>query len=351
MRGIWLGMDELAWYPTCAPPSGLIVPARLDARGVTGPTRGQARGPRWHRCAPRLYVPTDRPECVEQRIVEQAGRLTQDGGVTAWAALRWCGAAFFDGLADGGRVELPVPLVLDGTSRLRRHDASSFTKTQFAPAEQRIVRGLCVASIQRALFDEVVRRGSLWPAVQAIDMVLAARLISLDLFGEYVLHRPAWTGVPLARKALLLASEHSRSPRETWLRLVWLLVADLPGPWCNCGVFDLDGNLLGIPDLFDPVAGLVAEYNGAHHREERRHRADLTRETRFRDHGLEYAAIVQGDSASSTALRLVQARARAKFLPPESCAWTLERPPWSPGPESLDDCLRRTGRVNDLLTR
>ena len=42
------------------------------------------------------------------------------------------------------------------------------------------------------------------------------------------------------------------------------------------------------------------------------------------------------------------ARSRSKFLPPESCAWTLSPPAWVPTPESLDDHFLRRGLVDEL---
>ena len=345
-------MEMHRWAPICERPSGLVQPVRVDRAGEGGLTRSGAAGTNWHRCAPGLYVPRDRPDCVEQRILEQAGRLPEGAGVTAWAALRWRGANFFDGLTDGGTTRLPVPLVLGGAgANLRSHPACQLTKTQFAPSEREVVAGLPLATVQRALFDEVVRRGSLWPAVQAIEMAAAAQLISVCLFAVYVRHRGPWTGVPLARTAVLLATNDSRSPPETWLRLVWELVARLPRPVCNRPVYDLDGRLLGIPDLFDPVAGLVGEYDGADNLEHERHRADVSREELFRDHGLEYVEVVRGDSRDRAAQRMLSARARAKFLPPESRAWTLQPPRWSPAPESLDDFFIRHNLVDHLTHR
>jgi hypothetical protein len=244
-----------------------------------------------------------------------------------------------------------VPLILTSGHGLRRHPASTFTHAQFAPGEQRVVAGMPVASVQRALFDEIVRRRELWSAVQAIDMTAAARLISLRLFHSYVAARTAWEGVPLARKALSLASEDSRSPRETWMRLVWVLVAELDPPLCNAPVFGRDGHLLGVPDLFDPTAGLLGEYDGEYHRARDQHRSDVSREELFRDHGLEYVTAVQGDSRQEVAARIRRARGRAKFLPPESRAWTLELPPRWKAPETLDDRLIRLGLVDDLTVR
>ena len=114
------------------------------------------------------------------------------------------------------------------------------------------------------------------------------------------------------------------------MRLCWVIDAGLPEPVCNREVFDLDGNLIGVPDLFDPVAGLVGEYDGADHKDRARHRRDVAREERFRDHGLEYFEVVGGDLRNRGLVvdRMLNARRRAKFLPPESCAWTLTPPPW-----------------------
>src|SRR3954468_20256429 len=90
---------------------GLVDPMRLDPTGEAGPTTAQARGRAWRRSSRGLYVPSEVDRSVpEQRIVEAAAVLPAYGGVTGWAALRWCGARWFDGLAQGGRVERPVTL-------------------------------------------------------------------------------------------------------------------------------------------------------------------------------------------------------------------------------------------------
>lgn len=225
------------------------------------------------------------------------------------------------------------------------------SKIQLAPSEWEFVAGLPVATVQRALFDEVVRRRELWAGVEAVSMAAAAKLISVHLFSRYVAHRKAWEGVPLVRKVLEFARDEFRSPPEVRMHLVWLLVAELGWALANRPVFDLDGNLLGIPDLFDPVAGVVGEYNGEHHKTIEQHQKDVGREDRFRDHGLEYFTVVRGDSRSTMAARMVSTRARAKFLPPESCAWTLEPPPWYRMPESLDEYFERMGMVERLTHR
>ena len=129
-----------------------------------------------------------------------------------------------------------------------------------------------------------------------------------------MLHRPAWTGVPLVRQALLLAGEDSRSPQATRMRLVWVIDAELPRPLCNRPVFDLAGRLLGYPDLFDPVGGVVGEYDGADHKDIDRPRSDVAREQVFRDHGLEYFAVASG--ALSTQHLVVQRRLNTRLREP-----------------------------------
>ncbi|HET7196359.1 MAG TPA: hypothetical protein VFI99_15340 [Nocardioides sp.] len=341
-------MEEQQWQPWCERPSGLVVPTAIDPTGVSGPTRGQAAGPRFRQTSPGRYVRSTAPELVEQRILEQAHRLHRYGAVTAWASLRWRGAHFFDGHDAAGSVR-PVPLV---GHKLRPDRRVHLTQDQLAPSEFVVVDGIPCTTVQRALFDEVRRLGSWREAVVAIDMTAAAGLISVRLFAAYVAERPAWTGVPFVRKALPWAIDESRSPQETRMRLVWVEDAGLPPPLCNQPVFDLDGNLLGLPDLFDPAAGCVGEYDGVDHKDGRRHQRDVAREARFRDHGLEYFEVVGGDlrNRAMVAERMRNARARAKFLPPESCAWTLQPPAWYLVPESLDERLIRLGLADSLCS-
>jgi hypothetical protein len=294
-------------------------------------------------------VPSDvDSSVVEQRIIEQAGRIQGYGAVTAWAALRWHGATFFDGTSDGGATYLPVPL--NSHTKLNPDPRFVMTQEQLAPTEWTMVGGIPVATVQRALFDEVRRRASVREAANAIAMAAAARLISRRLFAMYVDQRHAWTGVPHARLAVVHAHDECRSPQEFRMLLVWKLDADLPQPLCNRVVYDLDGRLIGIPDLFDPVAGLAGEYQGVEHTDPARRRKDAEKQERYRDHGIETFEVVGGELGRRRfiAARMRKARARAKFLPPESRAWTLDTPPWRTPPESLDAYLRRIGRADHL---
>ncbi len=210
---------------------------------------------------------------------------------------------------------------------------------QLPPREIEWVAGVPVTVVERAVFDEMRRVGSVRRAVEVMDMAVAARLTDLSRVAEYVAIRPAWTGVPLTRRVLPLASADSRSPQETRMRLSWVLDAGLPPPVCNRPFFDLGGRLLGIPDLFDPTAGLVGEYDGADHLAEDRRSRDTVREERFRDHGLEYVRLVRGDLGrpAQAANRILAARSRARFRP-STRRWTLDR---RPGGRQLDSPSRK----------
>lgn len=327
---------EGAWSPRCSLPPGLVRPVPVDPSGENGPTRRQASGSRWRRSSPGRYVPSgiDPVGTVEQHILEQATRLPGYGAVTGWASLRWQGAAYFDGRASGSGF-LPVPLAL-GEHMIRGDSTVFIRRGQLAKDERREEHGISCTVWQRALFDEVARRGSLRHAVVAADMTWAAGLGSRAEFWSYLDQVRPRNGVVLNRAVAALARETSWSPQEVWMRLCWVLDAGLPEPLSNVPVFDLEGNLLGIPDLLDPAAGVVGEYQGAVHRDPQRHRSDVERADRFRDHGLEYFEIVGAQlHHAHTPYRMRRVRARAAFLPPDRRAWTLAHPAWWIGRHAL----------------
>ena len=295
---------------------------------MAGPTRGAARGARWRRTSRGWYVPADVDASpVEQRILEQSVRLPAVGALTGWAALRWRGAHYFTGLGHG--VELPVPFAL-GCADVGHDAAVRVSRERFWPHEIEVVDGIPCAVAVRALFDQMRWEAGLRAAVVAVDMTVAAGILTVADLREYLSLRNGWTGVPRAREAAALASADSRSPQESRMRLVWVLDAHLPVPRCNKPVFDLAGRLLGYPDLFDPVAGLVGEYDGQDHLLMDRRQGDVEREQRFRDHGLEYFCLVRGDLADRARVvqRMLGARRRARFLPEDRRPWTLTPPAW-----------------------
>lgn len=264
---------------------------------------------------------------VEQRILEQAARLNRYGAIGGWAALRWRGAAYFDGTSPEGG-SLPVPLAV-GKECLRPDPAFVRLRRQLPRWEWNIHLGLPCVFWERAVFDEVQRVRNARGAAVALDMVVAAGLGSVDDFWSYLERERPRNGVVLAREVATLATGRFWSPQEARMGQCWCLDALLPEPLFNVPVFDLHGNLLGIPDLFDPVAGVVGEYQGAVHRNASQHRRDVERAERFRGAGLEYFEVVAGQlKHPHTPTRMRQVRARARFLSPDERAWTLDEPAW-----------------------
>lgn len=302
------------------------MPVPLDPSGRAGPTRGQARGPRWQATSHGFYVPADVPAgSAEQRVAEAVPLLPAGGAVTGWAAMRFHEVGFADGLAPDGRA-LPVPLLAGGGRRPRagvvflQHDPEAVVSRYGVP---------CVPLTQ-AVFDEMRRQSGLREAVVVADMGAATGLISIAELRDHVSRQAGRPGARLARTALDLAVDGSASPPESRLRLIWVLDAGWPIPLVNVPVFDLSGRLLGYPDLLDVVAGLVVEYDGADHRAARRHSDDVDREARMRAAGLEVTRITSLDllRPERALARLREARSRAPFTPTNRRRWTLEAPEW-----------------------
>ncbi len=311
-----------------------MTPARLDPEGIGGPTRNQARGPRWRRTSPGRYVPTPtRQDCIHQHIVEQGTRIRSHGAVTGWASLRFRGARYFDGLRHPGAGELtPVPIVTGG-ALLRPDRGFVLSREQLSAAERELVNGIWVTTPQRALLDEVRRHRRLREAVADIEVAVAAGLLSFGEFDDYVARRNPWTGIGLAREASALAGLGCWSRPEAAMALIWILDAELERPLCNVPIFDLLGRLIAIVDLLDPEAGCVGEYQGADHKDGDRHRSDVAREQALRDVGLECFEVVGGDLADHDLVvkRMHAARDRSLFRGPADRLWTLEQPAWWPG--------------------
>src|SRR4051794_16942740 len=230
------------WEPGGPAPTGLVVPVPVDPLGIGGPTRGQAAGPHWRRTSHGLYVPADVDGSMpEQRILEQATRLPPEGAVTGWAACRLHGASFFDGLLPDGCTRMPVPLVVGPQRRIRRDDNVTVSYERLGVVDRVTRYGIACATVRRGLFDAMRGADSVREAVVSMDMMAAAELTSIRRMRDYCATRPGWAGVRQMRAALDLASEDSRSPNETRMRLVWVLDAGLPVPAVNQPVYDLRG--------------------------------------------------------------------------------------------------------------
>ncbi|HYH33530.1 MAG TPA: hypothetical protein VD814_00115 [Nocardioides sp.] len=329
------------------------MPVRRDPAGRRGPTPGQARGPGWRQTSWGFHVPSWVDRSVpEQRIVEAAAVLPAYGGVTGWAALRWWGGVWFDGLAVDGVTELPVVLAVSECD-IRCQPGIEVSAEALDPRELASVDGLRLTTVERALVFEVRYARDERTAAVMVDMAAYSDLVDLVTLTSYVSRQPALTGIPQARRAVALAEENSWSPWESRMRLAWELDAGLPRPLCNIPVFDRSGRHLGTPDLLDPEAGLVAEYDGGLHLLGRQRRHDRDREEELRRHGLEYLTVLGGDvlDGAHLASRIHRVRARARFEAESARSWTTEPPPWWVPTATVEQRRRLTDRQQARLLR
>jgi hypothetical protein len=265
---------------------------------------------------------------TDQRILEASMALPAYGGVTGWAGLRWAGGAWFGGLGVGG---LPRPVTLAAGPAIRAQPGIAVSAERLDPLLLTLVDGVRITIPVRSVDFEMRYAEGLWAAVEVLDMAAYSDLVSIDEMWRYALAHSGWTGIGQERHAIALADENSWSPEETWTRLVWVVVAELPPlVLCNRPLFDRRGNFIGTPDLIDEEAGLIIEYEGTVHLDKARRGSDVKREAQFRGHGLEYMAVVGADHASSSALaaRMHEARSRARFAAPSVRDWTLDTPHW-----------------------
>jgi len=295
---------------------------------ASGITPGELRGPRWQRTSHGRYLPHDMDAgaCL-QRILDAAVRVPAPGAVGGWASSRVHGVEECDGLGMDGRTRLDIPVVLGG-ARITGTSGLEPWCDPLPDAEVREVDGLRFTAPRRTTFDRMRRARDLREAVVAADQMTHAELVTVAEMERYVGRHPRWRGVGLARRALGLCEPMARNAWETRMRLVWLLDAGLPRPLCNLPIFDLLEGLLGFPDLLDPVAGVVFEYDGAGHRRADQHDRDNRREELFEEHGLVVARVSRADLDDRAALAARMRRTHARGLRRDrrADAWTLEVP-------------------------
>ncbi len=137
-----------------------------------------------------------------------------------------------------------------------------------ADDEIQAVEGIPVTTPARTAFDIACRYPTV-KAVAAIDALARATRFNAaqaELIADrYKGHR----NIRRARKALELVDAGAESPRETWLRLL-LIEAGYPRPRTQIPVYGEYGELVGVLDMGWEDVKIALEYEGDHHRTDRR---------------------------------------------------------------------------------
>jgi hypothetical protein len=262
-------------------------PIWLETARHLGLTRHELGGPLWQPLGRgvRGWCGLDLMD-AKTRVHLLAAQLPPGVAIGGWAALHVHGVHDLDGRSGpGGHRQLPVLVHSGPRSRVRPRPGIVVDRTALSASDVGEVDGILVTSPVRACFD-IMRRDGIEDGLVAGDA--AGRMIALapEEVRAYVGTHPRVPGVPRARTCAALLDPRAASNPESRLRYAWLVEAGLPRPSVNEPVVDEWGHLLGIPDLLDDAAGLVVEYDGAHHRELRQHTSDNAREERFEHVGL-----------------------------------------------------------------
>lgn len=139
---------------------------------------------------------------------------------------------------------------------------------QIAEDELQLVSGVPTTTPARTAFD-IACRNSVGNAVAAVDALARATRFNVAdaqvLANRYKGHR----NVRRARRALTLIDAGAESARETWLRLL-LIDAGYPRPRTQIPVYGEYGELVALLDLGWEDVKIALEYEGDHHRTDRR---------------------------------------------------------------------------------
>jgi hypothetical protein len=137
-----------------------------------------------------------------------------------------------------------------------------------ADDEIQLIVGVPATTPARAALD-LARRYPVDKAVAAIDaLARATGLKAIDVEKLADRYRGG-RGIRRARIALSLVDPGAESPRETWLRLL-LVRAGFPVPRTQVPVYDGYGGLAAVLDMGWEDVKLAVEYEGDHHRTNRR---------------------------------------------------------------------------------
>jgi very-short-patch-repair endonuclease len=288
-------------------------------------------GPLWRRPYRGVHVwaATDAAS-PRQRALDAASLLPEGGALGGWAA---CAVAI-DGELDGfgpGFVPEPVMLCLAREQRVRRGPGIRPLRSPLDPGDVVEIAGVPVTRPLRTAFD-IARTSDLEQGVVAIDYLGRGRpAFAVDL-ADYARERSSMRGAGRVIAAARQASPRARSEGETRVRLLWTRAARLPCPEVNAVVRLDDGFYVGMSDLLDPRAATCVEYDGAGHREERRHTVDNVREEGFERCGLVVVRVTAMDlvprARVRTCRRLLSGRDEGSRRP--RGGWTWEEGPLPP---------------------
>lgn len=203
-----------------------------------------------------IYVPKQLQPTLQMRI-RGAMLAAPTAVISGVAASAVHGALWIDD-------DVPIDVI----GRCRRQRGLVVRYDSLAEGEVIAIDGVRVTTPARTAFD-LGRRLDRGRAVARMDALMRARpfeIADVELLARA--HRGA-PGLPKLRTALPLVDGGAESPRETWLRLLFI-DAGLPRPLTQYVVRAEDGRYLRRLDMVWEEYKVAAEYDGQQHLADRR---------------------------------------------------------------------------------
>lgn len=225
-----------------------------DAVAAGHLTKGQLR----HRYRPiyrGVYIPRQREVSLHERIL--GASLTSGGVVAGLAASALHGAKWVDD-------DISVEVVAAG----RRQRGLVIRYDTLAEDEVSMVASIPVTTPARTAFD-LARRLPRGEAVERMDALMNASPYSIEDVKLIAKRHPGLRGLRKLAKVLPLVDGGAESPRETWLRLLFV-DAGLPRPTTQFVVYDEVDRYVRRVDMVWKEFKVGAEYDGEQHLTSRR---------------------------------------------------------------------------------
>jgi hypothetical protein len=238
--------------------AGVLIGSEAVARGLV--TRHELQ--RWYRpIFPGVYA--------EQR--QQLSLRQRTEGAWLWSRRRAVVAGAAASALHGARwvdADIPIELVWSNTRPPRGIIAR---EEVLGDDEITRVAGLPVTSLTRTAYDLGRYLGRYLPrgkAVARLDALMRATPFSGGDLLQLAERRPGARGIRRLRSVLQLVDGGAESPKETWLRLL-LIDAGFPKPITQIPIVERY-SALAMLDMGWREFGVAAEYDGDHHRSDRR---------------------------------------------------------------------------------
>jgi len=172
-----------------------------------------------------------------------------------------------------------------------------------AEGEIQLIAGIPATTPARTALD-LACRYPVGKAVATIDALARAtdlRVVDVETLAERYRGR---RGITRARIALSLVDPGAESPRETWLRLL-LIRAGFPPPQTQIPVYNGYGALVAVLDMGWEDLKLAVEYDGDHHRTDRRQfNRDIRRAEAVAESGWTDVRVTAEDTPSGIVARV-----------------------------------------------